>query len=284
MSDNLFSFSGRVALVTGGGSGLGSYIAKGLVEAGASRVYITGRRAPALQGIAETAPDRIIPIVGDVATIEGCRRVTGDFIAGEKNAGVVEKDVKLDMLVNNAGVGLAEGTWGAEATLEEIRDALLTARDVDWAQEFAVNAGSIQWMSACVLPYLVRAAKTNEGFREGRGCIVNNTSVSAFYYKGQGHLYAASKAAAHSVTQSLADKLTRLGVRVNSIAPANVPSEMNDPSNPQSFISRLKDVIPIGRIGEAQDVVGTVLYLGSRAGSFVSGTVIAIDGGILLAH
>ena len=123
----------------------------------------------------------------------------------------------------------------------------------------------------------MNAAKDG-GKKEGRGCIVNNTSVSAFYVSPQvqGHLYAASKAAAESVTLNLASKFTRLGVRVNSIAPANVPSEINDPSNPQSFIASMKDVVPIGRIGNEEDVVGAVVYLASRAGSYISGNVIKV--------
>ena len=107
---------------------------------------------------------------------------------------------------------------------------------------------------------------------------MNNTSVSAFFVSPQvqGHLYAASKAAAESVTLNLASKFTRMGVRVNSIAPANVPSEINDPSNPQSFIASMKDVVPIGRIGNEEDVVGAVVYLASRAGSYISGNVIKV--------
>lgn len=135
-----------------------------------------------------------------------------------------------------------------------------------------------KWLSAAALPYLVKAAKANGGVKEGRGCIVVNTSVSAFYISStvQSHIYSASKAAAESVTLNLASKFTRLGVRVNSIAPANVPSEINDPTNETSFIARSKGRIPIGRVGNEEDVVGAVVYLSSRAGSYISGTVIKV--------
>ena len=128
-----------------------------------------------------------------------------------------------------------------------------------------------------MLPYLVNAARDG-GKAEGRGCIVNNTSVSAFFVSPQvhGHLYAASKAAAESVTLNLASKFTRLGVRVNSIAPANVPSEINDPDDPNSFIAAMRNVIPIGRIGNEDDMVCAVVYLASRAGSYISGNVIKV--------
>ena len=90
-------------------------------------------------------------------------------------------------------------------------------------------------------------------------------------------MYAASKAAAESVSLNLASKLTRLGVRVNSIAPANVPSELNSPDDPRSFISKERDGIPIGRIGNGEDVVAAVVYLSSRAGSYISGNVVKVS-------
>ena len=135
-----------------------------------------------------------------------------------------------------------------------------------------------QWLSAAALPYLVRASKTKNGVKEGRGCIVNNTSVSAFYVSSsvQSHIYSATKAAAESLTLNLASKFTRLGVRVNSIAPANIPSEINDITNENSFIARSQGHIPVGRVGDEEDVTGAVIYLASRAGSYISGTVIKV--------
>ncbi|KAI9068061.1 NAD(P)-binding protein [Trametes sanguinea] len=281
MSANLFSVSNRVALVTGASSGIGSYIAQGLAKAGIARVYIVGRRVAQLVKVAQVAPGVIIPLVGDVSTIAGCKALVEAFVGSERSLQV--DDAKLDLLVNNAGMGAQEGDWSDDASAEDIRDALLQARDKDWASVFAVNVASIQWVSAVFLPYLVNASR-NGGKAEGRGCIINNTSVSAFYVSphAKGHLYAASKAAAESVTLNLASKLTRLGVRVNSIAPANVPSEMNSSDDPKSFISKEKDAIPIGRIGSEEDVVGAVIYLSSKAGSYISGNVVKLDGGILV--
>ncbi|KAI0046900.1 NAD(P)-binding protein [Auriscalpium vulgare] len=282
--ETLFSLKDRVALVTGGGSGIGAYITHGLVLAGCTRVYITGRRLNALQ---ETAKfnSAIIPVQGDVATRAGCVELARQFVEQEKAHGVSEAAVQLDILVNNAGVMTHDGTWDKDgASAEEVSKALLEASDEEWARGFAINTSSIQWLSAALLPYLVRASKNNSGFKEGRGVILNNTSVSALYVSrdAQGHIYSASKAAAESVTQNLASKFTKLGVRVNSFAPANVPSEINDVKDPKSFISMLKDVIPIGRVGNEEDMVGAIVYLASRAGSFVSGVVIKVDGGILI--
>ncbi|KAI0055745.1 NAD(P)-binding protein [Artomyces pyxidatus] len=276
--DTLFSLKGRVALVTGGGSGIGAYIAHGLVLAGCTRVYITGRR---LNSLKETAKfnSAIIPIQGDVSTRGGCVELTRAFVEQETARGVPELAVQLDILVNNAGVMTNDGTWKDGASAEEVSQALLKASDEDWAKGFAINASSIQWLSAALLPHLVRASKNNNGFKEGRGVVINNTSVSALYVSrdAQGHIYSATKAAAESVTQNLASKFTKLGVRVNSFAPANVPSEINDVNNPESFISKLRDVVPIGRVGNEEDMVGAVVYLASRAGSFVSGVVIKVS-------
>ena len=146
MSSDLFSVSDRVVLITGAGSGIGMYAAQGLARAGAGRVYITGRRAALLDAAAEAAPGILIPLVGDVSTIDGCKAISDAFVQKEREAGVQE--VKLDMLFNNAGIAVNEGTWAEGATGEQIRDALLAAGGNDWARIFAVNVASIQVSSS----------------------------------------------------------------------------------------------------------------------------------------
>ncbi|VDB91857.1 unnamed protein product [Peniophora sp. CBMAI 1063] len=278
----LFSLEGRVALVTGAGSGIGSYIAHAFALAGAARVYITGRRLEALQKTA-TFHKAIIPIQGDVSSKAGCSALVKAFEDAERAHGI-SGQIRLDILVNNAGVMTNDGTWDKDgASADEISQALLKLSDDEWAKGFAINVSSIQWMSASFLPHLARAAAEG-GKAQGRGNIINNTSISALYVSrdAQGHLYSATKAAAESLTQNLASKYTKLGVRVNSIAVGNIPSEINDLNNPKSFISMLKDIIPIGRPGNEEDIAGVVIYLASRAGSFVSGAMLKIEGGILI--
>ncbi|CAL1707811.1 unnamed protein product [Somion occarium] len=271
-------------LVSGGSSGIGSYAAKGLAEHGAARVYIVGRRADKLEELSKAAPEVLIPIVGDVSTIEGCKNIAAAFVEKEKTAGVAENDLSLDLLFSNAGVAVGEGSWDFDNTSpERIRDALLRASDQDWAKEFAINSSAMQWLSAALLPYLAKAAQSNDGFREGRGCIVVNTSISAFYISATVplHMYSASKAAAESISRNLASKFAKLGVRVNTVAIGNIPSELNSIDDPNSFVNQSK--VPIGRLGAGDDIVGTLVYLASKAGSYVAGATITLDGGILIA-
>ncbi|KDQ53624.1 hypothetical protein JAAARDRAFT_39309 [Jaapia argillacea MUCL 33604] len=289
MSDpsSLFSVAGRVALISGASSGIGSYIAHGLADHSCARVYIVGRRTAQLQSVASYNPKVLIPIEGDVSTKNGCLKIAETFERLEREKSGVKdgEKVGLDILVCNAGVAILEGAWDHfKASPEEVKNALLKLDDEDWATEFAINASAIQWLSAALLPSLAHASQTNSGFRQGRGAIITNTSVSAIYVSphAQGHLYCASKAAAETITHNLASKFTKHGVRVNSLAIANIPSEMNDPNNENSFISKMKDIMPIGRIGTEEDAVGAVVYLSSRAGSYVSGTTIKLDGGALI--
>ena len=142
MAADLFSVADRVALVTGASSGIGAYVAQGLARAGAARVYISGRRAAQLDKVAQAAPGVIIPLVGDVSTINGCKELANAFVAAETKANVQE--VKLDLLMNNAGMGAQEGRWTHGASVEQIRDALLQTPDEDWAKVNAVNVGSLQ--------------------------------------------------------------------------------------------------------------------------------------------
>ena len=147
-SSDLFSVAGRIAFITGGSSGIGSYIALGLAQAGAARVYIAGRRAANLEAVAARVPESaagvLVPRVGEVSTIDGCRALARAFVEAERARMGAGAEVKLDLLVNNAGMMAQEGRWAHGTSVEEIGEALLEASDADWAQVFAVNAGSLQ--------------------------------------------------------------------------------------------------------------------------------------------
>ncbi|KAI0028871.1 hypothetical protein K488DRAFT_73422 [Vararia minispora EC-137] len=276
----LFSLTSRTALITGGGSGIGSYIAHAFAQVGCTRVYITGRRLSALAQTAAAYPEVIVPIQGDVSTKEGSLAIAKAFEEAEhaRLGGGEGTRVVLDVLVNNAGISRGDGFWEAGACAEAVSAALLQASDEDWAQTFAINVSAIQWMSAALLPYLVHSGAQSPG----RASIINNTSVAALTARLPAHVYATSKAAAESLTQNLANKLTPLGVRVNSIAFGPLPSEMDNPQNPNSIISRAAGRVPVGRVGNEEDAAGAAVYLASRAGGFVTGACLKVgqrDGG-----
>jgi NAD(P)-dependent dehydrogenase (short-subunit alcohol dehydrogenase family) len=142
----LCSLSDRVALITGAGSGIGSYIAHAFVQAGASRVYITGRRKEALERTAQYNSSVIIPIQGDVSTRAGCIAIHDKFTEAEKErAGSTSGQVApLDILVNNAGIMTNDGSWERDAPAEVVAEALLKAADDDWAKAFSINVSAMQ--------------------------------------------------------------------------------------------------------------------------------------------
>ncbi|KAI0028873.1 hypothetical protein K488DRAFT_73424 [Vararia minispora EC-137] len=246
--NTLFSLAGRVALITGGGSGIGSYTAHAFAQAGCTRVYITGRRFPALAQAAAAYPEAIVPIQGDVSTKAGCLAIAKAFEEAERaRLGGDGAQVLLDVLVNNAGVVCDEGSWEAGVSAET-------------------------WMSAALLPHLARSGAQSAG----RASIMNNTSVLALTSRSPINVYAASKGAAELLTKNLANKLMPLGVRVNSLAHGPIPSEMDDPQKPDSVISRVAGRMPIGRVGNEEDAVGAAVYLASRAGAFVTGACLKL--------
>lgn len=253
--DTLFSVRGKVAVVTGGSRGIGRMIAEGLVRAGAT-VYISSRNAEVCDAVAAELSDlgTCHSVPADLAGVAGVEHLAATVAAAEP---------AVHILVNNAGA-----TWGAP--LEDYPDEA-------WDKVLATNVKAVFQLSTALLPQLRAAADAEDPAR-----IVNVGSVDGIRVPAtENYAYAASKAAVHMVTRQLAHTLTRDHVTVNAIAPGPFPSKMMafvlDAEGGEELVA---SGVPLGRIGRPDDVVGAVLFLTSRAGSYLTGAVIPVDGGI----
>ncbi|MGH8994806.1 MAG: SDR family oxidoreductase [Acidimicrobiales bacterium] len=248
----LFSIEGKNALVTGGSRGIGKMIATGFVEAGA-KVYIAARKHAASE---ETAAElskigECIPFEADLSTEAGCRGLA-DRIA--------EREDKLHILVNNAGA-----TWGTP--LEDFDDAA-------WERALSVNVKGVFHLTKFLLPLLKAAATPEDPAR-----VINIGSIDGLRApRMDTYSYSASKAAVHMLTRHLAGKLSP-EITVNAIAPGPFESKMMAETL-RNFGDSIAASAPMRRIGRPDDMAGAAIFLSSRAGSYLTGTVIPVDGGI----
>jgi len=247
---DLFSLNGRVALVTGASSGLGTQFAKALAENGAA-VALVARRADRLTDMKkaiEAAGGRAVAIEADVTDRTA---ITLAFDAAEAAFGTVT------ILVNNAGV--AHGGRAVDMPAEEWRRVLGTNLDAVfyWAQEAARR---------------MLAAKK-------QGAIINIASVLGLAVSKGAVAYATAKAGVIQVTKALAVELAFKGVRVNAIAPGWFVTELNDTYLLSEAGDAIKREIPMGRFGNDGDLDGALLLLASDAGRFITGATIVVDGG-----
>jgi NAD(P)-dependent dehydrogenase (short-subunit alcohol dehydrogenase family) len=245
-----FRLDGKVAVVTGASSGLGVAFALGLAEAGAD-VAICARRTERLKNTAERVEAlgrRCAAITADVALPEDCTRVVEETVAALG---------RVDVLVNNAGIGTA--VPATRETPEEFR------RVID------INLNGSYWMAQACGRVMERGAS-----------IVNIGSVLGQTTAGLPQAaYASSKAAIIGLTRDLAQQWTgRKGIRVNALAPGFFASEMTD-QYPDGYLEQQVGRIPAGRPGEPEELVAALLFLASDAASYVTGSVLPVDGGLL---
>ena len=254
-ADELFGLTDRTALVTGGATGIGRMTATALVRAGA-RVLIASRKGGACEAVAaelnDLGPGRAEGFAGDVATDGGVRALA---------QAVTERSDRLDLLVNNAGV-----SWGAPLG-EFPRHA--------WARVMEVNVAGLFDLTQSLLPQLEAAASD-----ERPSSVINLGSVMGTQPWADGaYSYSASKAAVHHLTRILADDLAARRIRVNAIAPGPFRSNMTRfATGTDAQAERIGENVPLGRIGEPDDIAQAVLFL---AGSpHVTGAVLPLDGGL----
>ena len=250
----LFDLSGKIAVVTGGGSGLGRQMAEGLAECGAN-VVLCARTVERCEEVAEE-----LRALGVQALALACDVRDPPQIQAVIDAAVAEFGT-VDILVNNAGT-----SWGASP--EEMPLAA-------WQKVIDVNLTG---------PFLFTQAAGNVMIREGGGKVINIASVAAFKGAPSEALnaigYNASKGGLVSFTRDLAVKWAKYGINVNAIAPGWFPSEMSQVVLERSG-GRLVEHIPLGRYGGDDDLKGAVAFLASAASDFVTGITLPVDGGEL---
>jgi len=251
MSD-LFSIDGKTALVTGGSRGIGKMIATGFVEAGA-KVYISSRNAEVCDEVAAelSKTGECIAIPANLADEAECRRLADEIAARESS---------LDILVNNAGAN-----WGAP--LEDYDEKA-------FERVLSLNVKGVFHLTKFLLPLLRAAGTQDEPAR-----VINIGSIDGIQVPMlDTFAYSTSKAAVHQLTRHLARKLAP-EITVNAIAPGPFESKMMA-ATLDAFGDSIRASAPLKRIGRPDDMAGTAIFLSSRAGAYLTGAVIPVDGGI----
>jgi NAD(P)-dependent dehydrogenase (short-subunit alcohol dehydrogenase family) len=252
-TNTLFRLDGRVALVTGGSRGIGKMIAAGFVAQGA-KVYISSRKADVCEAAAAELGPNCIALPQDVSTVAGCKALA---------AQLGEREERLDILVNNAGAA-----WGVP--FEDFSEA-------GWDKVMDLNVKSPFFLTQA-LHGLLKAA----GSRARPAKVINITSIDGQRLNAwETYSYHASKSALIFLTKRMAARLVRDGINVTSIAPGAFPSDMNKAARDHG--ETIARGIPAGRIGVDEDMAGAAIYLASRAGDYVVGETITVDGGLVHA-
>ena len=251
---NLFDVTGKIALVTGGSRGIGEMIAEGFVANGV-KTYISSRKAAVCDATAARLSEQgeCISIPADLSTIEGMQSLADEIKARES---------QLDVLVNNAGA-----TWGA--SIEEFPES-------GWDKVMDINVKGPFFLTQALLPLLETAASAEDPAR-----IINVGSIDGLNVNKMGtYSYGPSKAAIHHLTRTFASHLADRHITANAIAPGPFPSKMTA-GIAKEFGEEIRKHVPLKRWGEPADMAGTAIFLVSKAGAYVSGAVIPVDGGIV---
>ncbi|KAL1966831.1 hypothetical protein VTN77DRAFT_3796 [Rasamsonia byssochlamydoides] len=291
-ASKLFSVQGLVAVITGGGSGLGRIMARALDANGAAKVFIIGRREQNLKETASLAVNgTIVPVVGDVASKDSLQKAY-DFIASQTE--------HIDLLVANSGVlgPLANPpakSDGSPPTLAELREHLWQTPMEDFTNVHHVNVTGAFYTAVAFLPLLDAANRKRPAPVPGtlsppRPQIIVTSSIAGFMRAvPSGFAYNFSKAAVNSLIKTLSTVLVGYNIRVNGIAPGIYHSEMSNPMFQSQGIPDKgitdetvpREIIPLGRAGSEEDIAGVILWMASTAGGYLNGNIVVTDGGRL---
>lgn len=258
--NDCFSLGGKVAIVTGGGTGLGHAVSEAFLAADAARVYIASRKLAALERAAQTlSPEgRCIAIAADLSSVEGCRHFARE-IAGRERA--------VHVLVNGSGIG-----WAAR--FDDFPES-------GWDKVFQLNLKAPFFLIQALLERL-----ESGGGDEDPARVINIGSIAGKIANGSGTFpYGLSKGALHHATRMLALELGARGISVNAIAPGRFETKMTKfVQEDRARYERELGMIPLGRWGRRSEIGGVAVFLASRAGAYLTGSTIVIDGGLSLHH
>lgn len=244
---NIFSLDGRVAVVTGGSSGIGEMLVKGLVGNGCDRVYDISVHEP----VAERT--RVTFIKADLLTLEGIDEAVSKIEETEKH---------VDILVNNAGIS------GGAPSFEEFSER-------QWDQVVDLNMKTPLFFTQRMHKLLKKSYEINKRLSK----VINISSINGLSIdRDRTYGYHASKAGLLHMTRQMSLDLIKDGISMNAICPGAFPSNMNRQA--RDYAHRTSEQIPVGRTGSPDDITGAVVYLASQAGDYVLGSTLVVDGGV----
>jgi len=248
----LFGLDGRIALVTGGSRGIGLMIAEGLLYAGCERVYLTARKADHLERTVGKLGERVIGIPGDLSTMGGIEALAAEL---------AEREEQLDILVNNAGAA-----WGA---------TFASFPESGWDKVLDLNLKAPFFLTQKLHPLLKAAATAERPAKVINIASIDGRAINPW----ETYSYQASKAGLIQLTRRMAAQLIDDRIVVSAIAPGAFPSSMNIPARDAADV--VAKAIPAGRVGKPEDMAAAAIYLASRAGDYVVGSTLTIDGGVV---
>ena len=255
--ENLFNLNGKIALVTGGSRGIGAMIAEGFVRNGV-KTYISSRKSDPCDKKARELSKygECISIPADITDMSEMDKLVTK---------IKDKETKLNILVNNAGAA-----WGA--SFDDFPE-------IGWDKVMDTNVKSVFFLTQKLVDILETSASTSDPSR-----IINIGSIDGLGIpRAETYSYPASKAAVHQLTKVLANRLANRNINVNAIAPGPFESNMMAHTL-EEYGEQIRSSVPRGRIGVPEDMAGASIFLSSKASSYITGSIIPVDGGSLIAR